>query len=348
VTSRTPPRILLTGATGAFGRFVGRALLEHGCELVCLARGRGGDVARRVLAALDPDCARARVVVLEGDILLPGLGLDPGLVRHLEGTVDGIVHSAATTSFGMEVELARRVNVTGTHNVLDFARRARHLRKLGYVSTAFVAGKRTGVIRENELDHDADFVTSYERSKYEAELLVRRSAASLPIAVFRPSVIVGDDADDRPNALRFALSLLRDRVLPLLPAAATAPIDLIDATDAADALARLTLDGRCTGTYHLTAGSAAPSLAQLMRAAGTPPIGFVPAATFDRELDRLRSENPRGAALYDRIDTFIRIVAYPKVFSNGSTEAALRRSVVRRDPLAAVRAMFAEPSRSAA
>jgi thioester reductase-like protein len=351
VTTPPSPRILLTGATGSFGRFVARALIDQGCELVCLGRGRDrADATRRVLAALGTDCAAERVVVVPGDVALPGLGLDAVLVRHLQATVDGIVHSAATTAFGMKVELARRVNVTGTRNVLDFARRARQLRRLSYVSTAFVAGKRTGTIRETELDHDAGFVTSYERSKYEAELLVRRSAVSLPVAVFRPSVIVdpGEDAVDRPNGLRFALSLLRNGVLPVLPAPATTPIDLIHASDAADALARLSLDERSAGTYHLTAGASAPSLAELMHAAGTPPIRFVPEEAFDQELGRLRRTNVAAAASYRRIDTFIRIVAYPKVFENDATAGALGGPVARRDPLAAVRATFPELCRSVA
>jgi thioester reductase-like protein len=326
-------------------------LVDHGCELVCVVRARDhADAAQRVVAALGPACPSDRLVAVPGDVLLPGLGLEPMLVRHLQATVDGIVHSAATTAFGMRMELARGINVTGTRNVLDFARRATNLRLLGYVSTAFVAGKRTGTIREADLDHDAGFVTSYERSKYEAELLVRRSAASLPVAVFRPSVVVDpeDEAPDRPSGFRFALSLLRNGVLPLLPAAATTPIDLIDAADAADALARLALADGCGGTYHLTAGTSAPSLSELMRAAGTPPIRFVPEVAFNRELGRLRRTNVSAAESYRRIDTFIRIVGYPKVFANDATVGALGHPVARHDPLAGVRAMFPELSRSVA
>jgi long-chain acyl-CoA synthetase len=350
--TRTPSRrVLLTGATGSFGRFVARSLVNLGCELVCVVRGRGrAEATRRLLRTLGPDVPSERIVVLPGDVLLPGLGLEPALVRHLQATVDGMVHSAATTAFGARIELARRINVTGTRNVLDFARGAGSLRRLGYVSTAFVAGKRTGEIREAELVHDAGFVTTYERSKYEAELLVRRAAASLPVTVFRPSVIVdpADDATERPNGFRFALSLLRTGVLPLLPAAATTPIDLIHAADAADALARLFLRDGSTGAFHLTSGEAAPSLAQLMEAAGAHPIRYVGEAAFDRELARLRRVNQGAASSYDRIDTFIRIVAYPKVFRNEAAEASLGGPVARRDPLASVRELFPELRRSVA
>jgi thioester reductase-like protein len=341
------PRVLLTGATGSFGRFVARSLLDRGCELVCVVRGSDrAEATRRLRAALDPGVPADRIVVLPGDVLLPGLGLEPALVRHLQATVDGIVHAAATTAFGATIEAARRVNVTGTRNVLDFARGARSLERLGHVSTAFVAGRRTGAVREADLVHDAGFVTTYERSKYEAELLVRRAAASLPVAVFRPSVIV--DAPERPNGLRFALSLLRNGVLPLLPAAATAPIDLIHASDAAEALARLFLADGTTGAYHLTAGPTAPCLGELIDAAEAPPIRFVPEKTFDRELARLRRANRSAAPSYNRIDTFVRVVAYPKVFGNEGAVAALGGPVASRDPLAAVRRMFPESHRSVA
>jgi hypothetical protein len=137
-------------------------------------------------------------------------------------------------------------------------------------------------------------------------------------------------------------------VLPLLPAAATTPIDLIHAADAAEALARLFLGDGPTTTYHLASGAAAPLLAELMDTAGAPPIRYVGEKAFDLELARLRRANRDAAPSYDRIDTFIRMVAYPKVFRNEAAEAALGGPVARRDPLEAVRELFPELRRSVA
>ena len=44
------------------------------------------------------------------------------------------------------------------------------LRRYNYISTCYVAGKRTGEIFETELEHDAGFRNYYEETKYLAEV----------------------------------------------------------------------------------------------------------------------------------------------------------------------------------
>ena len=84
------------------------------------------------------------------------------------------------------------VNLAGTINVNNFARSLKKLRKYNYVSTCYVAGKRDGVIRESDLQHDSGFRNFYEESKYLAEAEVEVLKAQLPVTIFRPSVVVGD------------------------------------------------------------------------------------------------------------------------------------------------------------
>ena len=67
-----------------------------------------------------------------------------------------------------------------------------NLRRYNYVSTCYVAGKRKGEIRENELEHDAGFRNFYEETKYLAEIEVERLKSEFPVTIFRPSVVVGD------------------------------------------------------------------------------------------------------------------------------------------------------------
>lgn len=344
----TSRRILLTGATGSFGRYIARELVARGCEVFLLARGRD-DLAptQRVLAALELNGSSARVHVVRGDLSEPGLGLEASDRRVLRTRLDGVIHAAATTAFGLPLGVARRVNVGGLRNVLTLARQADRLAGFAYVSTAFVAGKRVGPIAESELAHDAGFVTSYERSKYEAELLIRGSAESFPFTVFRPSVVVGSrrEAETRPNGLHFTLSLVRAGLLPLLPATEDTRIDLIDARDAASALVRVFLESGSAGTYHLAGGDRAPELNELMRAAGAPAVRFADEEAFERELERLGRDHPKAAASYDRLAKFIGIVAYAKTFETSAAEAALGGSVSCRDPLAAVDALFRPPRR---
>ncbi|HYX41892.1 MAG TPA: SDR family oxidoreductase, partial [Pyrinomonadaceae bacterium] len=67
-----------------------------------------------------------------------------------------------------------------------------NLRRYNYVSTCYVAGRRTGLIREAELQHDAGFRNYYEETKYLAELEVERLKAELPLTIHRPAVVCGD------------------------------------------------------------------------------------------------------------------------------------------------------------
>jgi len=84
------------------------------------------------------------------------------------------------------------VNHEGTKHVNDFVHSVRHLRRYNYISTCYVAGRRQGVIREDELEHSAGFRNYYEETKYLAEVRVERLKATLPVTIYRPSVVVGD------------------------------------------------------------------------------------------------------------------------------------------------------------
>jgi len=92
----------------------------------------------------------------------------------------------------VEQDLAMRVNVGGTRNVNQFAKSLAALRHYHYVSTCYVAGKRTGRIFENELKHEAGFRNYYEETKYLAETEVADLKGQLPLTIHRPSVVCGD------------------------------------------------------------------------------------------------------------------------------------------------------------
>src|SRR5262249_61228975 len=83
-----------------------------------------------------------------------------------------VIHVAATTHFGLPLPEARRRHVGGTTQALRLCRRIRaHGRegRLDSVSTAYVAGDRTAVVCENELDVGQGLRNTYAQSKYERE-----------------------------------------------------------------------------------------------------------------------------------------------------------------------------------
>ncbi|HEY5884040.1 MAG TPA: SDR family oxidoreductase [Pyrinomonadaceae bacterium] len=130
--------------------------------------------------------------ILPGDITAPNLGLSPNDSETVRANATIVFHLAAIYDLGVERELAMRVNVEGTRNVNQYVSSINDLRHYHYVSTCYVAGKRTGVILETELKHDAGFRNYYEETKYLAETEVEALKSSLPVTIHRPSVVCGD------------------------------------------------------------------------------------------------------------------------------------------------------------
>ena len=130
--------------------------------------------------------------IVSGDITRPDVGMslrDQELVRA-EAT--SVFHLAAIYDLAVAREAAFQVNFEGTRNVNRLARSLPNLNHYHYVSTCYVAGKRKGLIRETELEHDAGFRNYYEETKYLAEREVDALKGELPITIHRPSVVCGD------------------------------------------------------------------------------------------------------------------------------------------------------------
>lgn len=193
--------ILLTGATG----FVGSRLLRKWLEVSeahvsLLVRSLGEqDPHRRVqrlLAKLGPGGAKAaangRLDYFVGDLTAPRLGLSDEVRLALADSLTAVIHAGATVRFDLPLAEACAVNTRGTAALLALARRCRRLDRFVHVSTAFVAGCREGQIGEDELDAGQQHHNSYERSKFEAERLVRAAMQELPVTVLRPTIITCD------------------------------------------------------------------------------------------------------------------------------------------------------------
>jgi len=130
--------------------------------------------------------------IVQGDITQPDLGLNPSDLDHSRQQTTRVFHLAALYDLAVEREPAMRVNVSGTRNVVEFARTLPSLKHFHHVSTCYVAGKREGAILETELRHDAGYRNFYEESKYLAELEVESVKDQLPVTIHRPSVVCGD------------------------------------------------------------------------------------------------------------------------------------------------------------
>ena len=257
--------VLLTGATG----FVGMELLNRflsGGERHVYALVRASD--DRAAAGRLP--AHPRLTAVAGDIEKPGLGLDAATTQRLAGEVTTVMHCAASVSFDLSLPDSRRINVDGTRHMLEFAERCEDLERFSYVSTAYVGGEPDGLFREDQLDVGQSFRNAYERSKFEAELMLRERGRS-PAAP-------GAEAEHRRGRQPHRADLLLQR--PLRPAQGDRA-----RCDPSDPGASLVAGGhrarglrgrsrirpgqpRSHGTFHLVAGRNATSVGRLLDLAG--------------------------------------------------------------------------------
>ena len=129
---------------------------------------------------------------LEGDIAERRLGLADADWERLTADVTSAFHLAAIYNLAVPLELAQRVNVDGTGNVLELCAACERLERLNYVSTAYVAGVRKGVVYEHELALGQAFKNHYESTKFQAEVWVRDAMDEVPTTIYRPAIVVGD------------------------------------------------------------------------------------------------------------------------------------------------------------
>ena len=130
--------------------------------------------------------------LLEGDITKENLGIAEEDLLIIRDETTDIFHLAAVYDLAVGKDLAYRVNLEGTKNVNELVRSLPNLQRYNYVSTCYVAGKRTGRILETDLEHNAGFRNYYEETKYLAEVEVEKLKDEIPVTIFRPSVVVGD------------------------------------------------------------------------------------------------------------------------------------------------------------
>ncbi len=261
--------VLLTGATGHVGTALLPRLLEDpACVVLALVRAKDDVHLAEREAALRrrvPDAA-GRVHALRGDVTAPGLGLSPADRARVEAEVTALIHSAASVRFDMPQDRAAGENIASTESMLALARtlaeRGRLVRH-DHVSTAYVAGDRTGRVFEHECDVGQGFRNSYEWSKCQAEARVRASIAEgLPAAIHRPSIVVGDSRTGETeafNVLYWPLMLYARGWWRLFPGRPDTLVDVVPVDFVADAIAALRRDpGTLGGCFHLAAGDEAP------------------------------------------------------------------------------------------
>lgn len=328
--------ILVTGATGLLGRGVLQRLLVSNAGLHAIVLVR--DAARWTQLANSLGC-HDRVTAIEGDLRNPGLGLTSAARRLIARQVTAMVHLAADTTFSNPLAEARAVNTLGTERLLELAHECASPVRVVHVSTAFVAGRRTGPIAEELTTPSAGWVNAYEQSKYEAEQLVRERAAEW--IILRPSTVVCDDengAVTQLNAVHRALRLYRAGLVAMMPGTDHSTIDVVTTDFVANAIARLALRDDAAGRIvHLCAGASALPLGELLdmtfahwardlawrrRGIVRPPlVDLATYALFERSIEEVA--DPSIKRITRSLSHFVPQLALPKLFDTTNAHALL-------------------------
>jgi thioester reductase-like protein len=251
-------------------------LIDDGVDqIIVLVRADDDEGARQRLAAVmtrlydEPRRAAARVCAVRGDLLEPGLGLSREDRQQLVDGVDRIIHCAASISFELPLGEAQEINVRGVARVVDLAREIAaggRLHRVLHVSTAYVSGCHAGRFGEHDLDVGQEFRNTYERSKHEAEHLVRE-ASELPTVIVRPSIVVGHRVSGWTpafNVIYWPMRAAQRGLLEELPARPDSIVDFVPVDYVADGLIRLLHAPDANGTYHLVAGVQALNAGELV------------------------------------------------------------------------------------
>lgn len=337
--------VLLTGGTGSLGTYLVHELISRDdVRLILLVRGASDEAARSRIAEKTelPDT----VETYAADLSRSDLGLASDVRAKLAGRVTHILHSAASTRFNSALEEARENNVETTKRMLAFAQACPDLERFGYLSTALVAGKRIGLIKEDEFEHDAGFNNTYQQSKYEAEKLVRESG--LPVVIFRPPLVYSpEDVDARGKLTSFLTVLVRLVVsgrIPYVPGTKESAMDIVSVSETARVVCELFMkDDLSYTTYHVTNGDRNLTVDQfhkMMEEEKGAPIPLEYCGVGDAGMQAVRekaSHDPQMQATYERAESFLSEPGYPKVFDNEHTLSELGLEKLGEEPAALLR-----------
>ena len=199
-----------------------------------------------------------RTEVLGATFTHEGFGIGAPKLRELRTSVTDVYNFVSVYHLGVDKRRAEDLNIHGTRLLLRFAQTAPNLVCFNHYSTAYVSGDRTGIILETELDQGQNFRNTFERTKFTAEVAIRRAMSETPIAVYRPSVVVGRSSDgqmepvDGPHHLIPLLANASGRFPPSFPDRPDTPFNVVPADYVAAAIHQISHDPRSRGeTFHL-------------------------------------------------------------------------------------------------
>ncbi len=174
---------------------------------------------------------KSTVRVIVGDIGVMHLGFSSEEYRFLLKNVTDIYHFASIYYPGTPDKIISKVNITGTKNIIEFAKETEKKAPFNYLSTCMVFENHSGLISE-EMVSNPRFDHFLNRSKYIAESLII-AEKDLKYRIFRAPMIGGDSITGETEKLDgfyalIYLLMLTDMKVPIpVPHHGRAPLNII-------------------------------------------------------------------------------------------------------------------------
>ncbi|MBC7660119.1 MAG: SDR family oxidoreductase [Chitinophagaceae bacterium] len=191
--------ILMTGVTGFIGSYLAAAFMRKGYTIIAMTRSdaEGTRTRSAIDTALHQDMPRVAIDFAQQLVVLP-YSVDELRRSHspylLE--INEVWHCAAEMSFApRKLESSFQSNVGMTSELYrTIASLSPNCKRFFYVSTAYTGGAESGT--KNEVLHThPQLINPYQVSKWSTEMSLATQVmqgASLPVTLFRPSVVIGD------------------------------------------------------------------------------------------------------------------------------------------------------------
>jgi len=229
--------VLLTGVTGFLGKVALFEMMRRKVELqidgvVVVVRARGSrsaidrfrkDVVSAPCFAGLPAGWADGVRILDGDLASSDFGTSPD-DQALLANVTHVIHSAAAVSFTLPSAVAAKANITTSINLLAAMHACPLLKRIVYVSTAYVTPHHDGKITQSlvplplsatemlallesgkEIDEQilarTGHPNTYTMTKTVAEHIMVERRGRVPLSIVRPSIITASRQQPFPGWL---------------------------------------------------------------------------------------------------------------------------------------------------